>query len=172
MTQKTPDTAQPLPAAFDPRNVRDVGTDRVDETAQMDWDEVDRLVQLQLQDLHRKLSQQWLNCRAEYGRSHGRAFPLYSHVTFDDPTDPQKLAIVAGLDFEYGVTSGTLTVRAEIVREEEGDIIYQDLATDVPNRKPEVLAKVEELGRRLSDQYALVAAALELSPSGVDAVGG
>ena len=169
MTQKSPDTAVPLPAAFEPRNVRIVGPDRVDETAQIDWDDVDRSVQLHLQKLHRKLAQQWLNCRAEYGRSHGRAFPLFSHVSFDDPTGPQKLAIVAGLDFEYGVTPGTLTVRAEFVREEEGEIIFQEIAKDVPHRKAEVLAKVEELGSRLSDQHALVAAALDLSQSGVDA---
>ena len=166
MTQKTPDAAAPLPGAFEPRNIRVVGPDRVDEAASVDWNEVDRLVQWQLQELHRKLAQQWLNCRAEYGRSRGRAFPLYSHVSFDDPTDAQKLAIVVGLDFEYGATPGTLVVRAEMVREEEGDIIFQEIATDVPNRKAEVLAKVEELGRRLSDQHALIAAALGLSASG------
>ena len=168
MTPKTPDSAVPLPAAFEPRNVCIVGPDRMGEADPMDWDEVDRSVQVQLECLHRKLSQKWLNCRAEYGRSHGRAFPLYSHVSFDDPTDPQKLAIVAAIDFEYGATSGTLTVRAEIVREEEGDVIYQEITTDVPHRRPDVLAKVEELGRRLRDQETLVASALELSPSGVD----
>ena len=168
MTPKTPNTALQLSAAFEPPSVRIVGPDRAGETDPVDWDEVDRVVQLHLHDLHRTLAQQWLKCRAEYGRSHGRIFPLYSHASFDDPTAPQKLAIVVGLNFEYGVNSETLNIRAEMVREEVGDILYQEIATGVPNRNPEVFAKTQELGRRLCDCHALIATALELSPSDVD----
>jgi hypothetical protein len=167
MTQKTPNDPASLPVPFGPLTVRARGLDRDVEATAPDWDEVHRMVQQQFQGLHRCLSQRWLNCRAEYGRSHGRIFPLYSHVSFDDPTCPHKLAIVVGIEFEYAASEGMLTMRADIVREEVGDILYQDVATDVPNRKPDVLAKAEEMGRRLCDHHALVAAGLDLSPSDV-----
>ena len=131
-----------------------------DDVFKTDWNEIHRVVQKYLRKLHGSLAEKQPAYRAEYGKSRGRIFPLYSHVSFDDPECPDKFAIVAGIDFEHGPTPDTLSLRAEIIREEEGTLLFRRILENVPTRMPEVLASTGILARELSKQQEIVRSGL------------
>lgn len=129
------------------------GLNATEDRSHPDWDAIDLVVQQGLRGLAAQIRRNASQVRAVPGRSSGNAFFLYSHMSFGIPTQTDLLAIVAGLDFERHGNAQVL-IRAEIVREEEGDLLFRVPSTIVDLDQGQLIAAASRMARQLVETSA------------------
>jgi hypothetical protein len=88
-----------------------------------DFDRLHEASQKIFEALARKAQQRYPALKALFGRTTTQKFPMFSHVTFEDKSQPNIDPVVVGIDVR--VDMGLILLEAEIVGEETGKVHFE-----------------------------------------------
>jgi hypothetical protein len=122
------------------------------DLSQIDWNQVNRIVQREFRTLAGEVRRRWPHIRARAGRTSGRVFFLFAYCTFDVPEDHGIDPVVVGINFGPTPHGGAVVVQGDISGEESGKVYYELPPREVPNQRVAILVAAREIARDLSNQ--------------------
>jgi hypothetical protein len=132
----------------------------IEDAAQL-WSDVHERVQRHLAVLEAEVRRRVADVQVDKGRTHGKQFYLFSYKTFSVPGSGRD-PLVSGISFTPSLEG--VTIEADVSGEENGDLVFAEPGRTVSSRREDVLAAVDEAGRKLCQSVEAITAVFQAGP--------